>query len=80
MGRQLIRYVSDYEDAGEKLVAVCMSCHRTAILSYQEIGRRGKHMVTLEELVRVLRCRNCRRKNAEVRLASSIRRPPANGH
>ena len=80
MGRQLMRYVSDYEHAGEKLIAVCRSCDRTAILSYREIGRRGQHMVTLEELARALRCRNCRRKNAEVRVASSMGRPPANRH
>ncbi len=80
MGRQLVRYVSDYERAGEKLIAVCKTCNRTAILSYREIGRRGLHMGTLGELARVLRCRNCRRKNAEVRAASSIARPPANRH
>jgi len=80
MGRQLLRYVIDYEEAGEKLVAVCKSCDRTAILSYRDISRRGKHMVTLVELGRALRCRNCRRKNAEVRVASSVRRPPTNRH
>ena len=80
MGRQLVRYVSDYEYAGEKLVAVCKSCERTAILNYRDLERRGKHMQTLEELARDLRCRNCGRKNAEVRVASSVRRPSANRH
>ena len=80
MGRQLMRYVSDYEQAGEKLVAVCKSCERTTILSYRDLDRRGKHMVTLDELARELRCRNCRRKNAEVRVASTINRRPTNRH
>ncbi len=75
-----MRYVIDYEQAGEKLIAVCKTCNRTAILSYREIGRRGLHMGTLDELARVLRCRNCRRKNAAVRVASSIGRQPANRH
>ena len=75
-----MRYVSDYEHAGEKLIAVCKSCDRTAILSYREIGRRGQHMVTLDELARSLRCRNCRRNNAEVRVASAVRRPKSNRH
>jgi hypothetical protein len=74
------RYVSDYERAGEQLVAICTACQRTAILSYRELNRRGGHMWTLEELARALRCGNCRKKVAEVRLQRSFVRPPANRH
>jgi hypothetical protein len=73
-------FVIDYERAGEKLVAICKGCQRTAVLSYLELKRRAKHMYTLAELARVLRCRNCRKKVAEVRLARSFSRPPANRH
>jgi hypothetical protein len=74
------RYVSDYEREGEQLVAVCTACQRTAILSYRELNRRGRHMWTLEELARALRCGNCRKKVAKVRLQRSFVRPPANRH
>lgn len=74
------RYVSDYEREGEQLVAICKSCQRTSILSYREIGQRAQHMCTLAELARMLRCRNCHKKNAEVRLSRSFVRPPANRH
>ena len=74
------RYVADYEREGEQLVAVCKVCQRTSILSYRELGLLGKHMLTIEELARSLRCRNCRKKVAEVRLARSFVRPPANRH
>jgi hypothetical protein len=74
------RYVSDYERDGEQLVAICKGCQRTSILSYRDIGQRGHHMCTLEELARKLRCRNCRKKIAEVRLSRSFVRPPANRH
>ena len=74
------KYVSDYQREGEQLVAICRGCQRTSILSYLEIGRRGQHMRTLEELARLLRCRNCKKKIAEVRLSRSFVRPPANRH
>jgi hypothetical protein len=80
MGTQRKTFVVDYERAGEKLVAICMGCQRTAVLSYTEINRRGQHMRTLAELERFLRCRNCRKKVAVVRLARSFSRPPANRH
>jgi hypothetical protein len=80
MGRQRNTFVVDHERAGDKLVAICTSCQRTSVLSYRELTRRGKHMLTLEELARVLRCRNCRKKVATVRLATSFGRPPANRH
>jgi hypothetical protein len=37
-------------------------------------------MLTLEELARSLRCGNCLKKVAVVRLATSFTRPPANRH
>ena len=74
------RYVSDYQRDGEQLVAICTSCQRTSILSYRDLGIRAKHMCTLDELTRSLRCRNCNKKVAEVRLARSFVRPPANRH
>jgi hypothetical protein len=74
------RYVSDYQREGEQLVAVCGGCQRTSILSYVELNRRAMHMRTLEELPRFLRCRNCKKKVAVVRLATSFGRPPANRH
>lgn len=74
------RYVADYEREGEQLVAICQACQRTAILSYRDLGQRGRHMLTLDELARVLRCRNCGKKVAQVRLARSFVRPPANRH
>lgn len=74
------RYVSDYQRDGEQLVAICTSCQRTSILSYRELGMRAKHMCTLDELARALRCRNCKKKVAEVRLARSFVRPSANRH
>jgi hypothetical protein len=80
MGRERNTFVVDYERAREKLVAVCTGCQRTSVLSYRELTRRGKHMLTLEELARSLRCRNCRKKVAVVRLATSFNRPPANRH
>jgi hypothetical protein len=72
-------FMADYERAGEQLVAICKGCQRTAILRYGEINRRGHHMSTLEEVARLLRCRNCRRKVSEVRLARSFV-TPANRH
>ena len=80
MSRERNTFVVDYERAGEKLVAVCRACQRTAILSYRELNRRAKHMCTLAELARALRCRNCRKKVAEVRVATTLRRPPVNRH
>lgn len=80
MGTQRKTFVVDYERAGEKLVAICQGCQRTAVLMYGELNRRAKHMCTLEELARSLRCRNCRKKVATVRLARSFNRPPANRH
>lgn len=80
MGRQRNTFVVDYERAGERLVAVCTACQRTSVLSYRELTRRAKHMLTLEELARALRCRNCRKKVAVVRPATSFTRPPANRH
>jgi hypothetical protein len=74
------RYVADYERMGERLVAICRGCQRTSILSFRDINRRGRHMLTLDELARLLRCRNCRKKIAEVRLQGSLPRPPANRH
>jgi DNA-directed RNA polymerase subunit RPC12/RpoP len=74
------RYVSDYQREGEQLVAICTSCQRTSILSYRELGIRAQHRRTLDELTRALRCRNCNKKVAEVRLARSFVRPPANRH
>ncbi len=78
--RERKTFIVDYERAGEQLVAICKGCQRTSILRYSEINRRGQHMTTLEELARLLRCRNCRKKVAEVRLARSFVRPPANRH
>ena len=46
------------------------------VLSYSEINRRGRHMPELHELARLLRCRNCGRKVAEVKLQRSFTRPP----
>jgi hypothetical protein len=81
VNRERRNFVIDYERAGERLVAVCSACQRTAVLSYRDIARRAKHMLTLEELARSLRCRNCRKKVAEVRLSKSFGgRPPANRH
>ena len=80
MAIRIKRYVADYQRAGEQLVAICTGCQRTSILSYLEIGRRGQHMRTLEELAQLLRCRNCKKKVAEVRLSRSFVRPPANRH
>lgn len=80
MGRERKTFVVDYERAGEQLIAVCRGCQRTSILSYRDLGRRAKHMCTLSELARTLRCRNCRKKVAEVRLSTSYARPPANRH
>ena len=80
MGRERKSFVVDYERAGEQLVAICKACQRTAILSYRELNRRGRHMWTLAELARALRCSNCRKKVAEVRLQRSFVRPPANRH
>jgi hypothetical protein len=74
------RYVADYERQGEQLVAVCKGCQRTSILSYRDLAHRACHMRTLDELARMLRCRNCGKKAAEVRLARSFVRPPANRH
>ena len=74
------RYVSDYQQDGEQLVAICKSCQRTSILSYGDLAKRGRHMLTLPELTRLLRCRNCKKKVAEVRLAKSFVRPPPNRH
>jgi hypothetical protein len=74
------RYVSDYQHDGEQLVAVCTSCQRTSILSYRDLAQRGRHMLTLPELAQRLRCRNCNRKAAEVRLARSFVRPPTMRH
>ena len=76
MGSERKSFVVDYERAGETLVAVCGGCHRTTVLSYREINRRAKHMCTLAELARSLRCRNCKKKVAEVRLGRSFKRPP----
>jgi hypothetical protein len=74
------RFVGDFEREGEQLVAVCKGCQRNSILSYRELSKRALHMLTLEELARRLRCRNCRKTAAEVRLSSSFVRPPANRH
>ena len=74
------RYVSDYQQEGEQLVAVCKSCQRTSILSYRDLAQRGRHMLTLPELAKLLRCRNCNRREAEVRLARSFVRPPTMRH
>lgn len=74
------RYVADYEREGEQLVAICTACQRTAILSFRELARRGRHMLTIKELARALRCNNCRKKVAEVRLQRSFVRPSANRH
>jgi hypothetical protein len=59
---------------------VCIGCQRTSVLSYRELTRRAKHVLTLEELARSLRCGNCLKKVAVVRLATSFTRPPANRH
>jgi hypothetical protein len=80
MSRGRNTFVADFESAGERLVAVCKSCQRTAVLSYRQINKQAKHMLTLPELARSLRCRNCNKKVAEVRLARSFARPPANRH
>jgi hypothetical protein len=74
------RYVADYEREGEQLVAVCRACQRCAILSYRDIAKRGRHMSTVDELARALRCRNCGKRVAEVRLARSFVRPPKYTH
>ena len=39
MSRGRNTFVADYESAGERLVAVCESCQRTALLSYSKINR-----------------------------------------
>ena len=80
MGRERKTFVSDYQQAGEQLVAICKGCQRTTILSYRELNRRGRHMCTLAELARALRCGNCRKKVAEVRLQRSFAKPSANRH
>jgi hypothetical protein len=80
VGTQRKTFVADYERAGERLVAVCSGCQRTAVLSYRELNRRAKHMLTLAELARFLRCRNCKKKVAAVRVATSFSRPPPNRH
>jgi hypothetical protein len=80
MGTQRKTFVIDYERGGERLVAICTGCQRTAVLMYSELNRRAKHMCTLEELARSLRCRKCRKKVAIVRLARSFSRPPATRH
>lgn len=80
MATQRKTYVVDYQRSGETLVAVCNGCQRTAVLSYSELNKRAKHMCTLAELTRFLRCRNCRKKVAVVRPATSFARPPANRH
>ena len=69
-------YISDYEREGERLVAICSACQRTALLSYAELNRRAMHMRTLEELKRFLRCRNCGQKVATVQRQRSFARPP----
>jgi hypothetical protein len=71
------RYVSDFERDGEQLVAICQGCQRTSMLSYRELARRACHMRTIDELKRMLRCRNCGRKVADVRLAGSFVRAPS---
>ena len=53
---------------------------RSAVLSYRELDRRAKHMNTLDELARVLRCRNCRKKVALVRVVTDFTRPRTNRH
>ena len=80
MSRERKTFVSDYQQAGEQLVAICRGCQRTTILSYRELNRRGRHMCTLDELARALRCSNCRKKVAEVRLQRSFATPSANRH
>ncbi len=42
------------------------------MLSYLELNRRAKHMLTLAELTRYLRWRTCRKKAVVVRLATSF--------
>jgi hypothetical protein len=80
VGRERNTFVVDFERAGDRLIAICSACQRTAVLSYRELARRGKHMLTLDELARSLRCHNCRKKVAKVRLARSFTRPPGDRH
>ena len=80
VGTQRKTFIADYERAGERLVAICTGCQRTAVLSYLDLNRRAKHMLTLAELARLLRCRNCRKKVAVVRVATSFSRPPTTRH
>jgi hypothetical protein len=76
MSRKLVRFLVDHEREGDRLVAVCRACHRMSPLNLKTLIATKGPMLTLPELAKSLRCRNCRKKVAEVRIVNGHRRPP----
>ena len=61
MGRKLLRFVSDYYDAGHKVYGTCSHCVRSMALDLPNVMRRYGPMLTIEELRGRLRCHRCGR-------------------
>jgi hypothetical protein len=61
MGRKMLRFVSDYHDAGHRLYGTCNYCRRSMALDLRHVMRRYGPMLTIEELRGRLRCHRCGR-------------------